>query len=105
MIKLNHKSYDIPTSFELGGIKVNVALDKQYNDSGNAGTAYLGTGSIRVKTSSNGEDYSKDYIQVTFYHELVHLILETMGRHELSKDESFVDLMATFLHQFNKTKK
>lgn len=37
----------------------------------------------------------------TFYHELVHAILFTMGRN--NHDEDFVDTFGNFLHQFQET--
>ena len=37
----------------------------------------------------------------TFYHELVHAILFTMGRN--NHDEDFVDTFGNFLHQFSET--
>jgi hypothetical protein len=37
----------------------------------------------------------------TFYHELVHAILFTMGRN--NHDEDFVDTFGNFLHQFANT--
>ena len=40
----------------------------------------------------------------TFYHELVHAILNEMG-HDLNNDEFFVQTFSNFLHQFITTKK
>lgn len=40
--------------------------------------------------------------QVTFYHELVHAILFTMGK--TGHDEEFVNTVGEFLHQFQRTK-
>lgn len=40
----------------------------------------------------------------TFYHELVHCILFAMGK-QMPHDEEFVDGFATFLHQYEHTKK
>lgn len=38
----------------------------------------------------------------TFYHELVHAVLFTMGK--ANHDEEFVDAFGSYLHQFMKTK-
>lgn len=46
---------------------------------------------------------SKQDEEQTFYHELVHAILFTMGK--INHDEEFTDLFGAFLHQFEKTKK
>lgn len=40
--------------------------------------------------------------QLTFYHELVHAILFSMG--ETNHDEKYVDAFGAYLHQFEKTK-
>lgn len=41
----------------------------------------------------------------TFFHELVHSLLEAAGREDLSENEAFVDTFSTLLHQFMKTKR
>lgn len=41
----------------------------------------------------------------TFYHELVHAILFSMGKPQDQHDEQFTDAFATFLQQYLKTKK
>lgn len=38
----------------------------------------------------------------TFYHELVHAIMFTMGK--TGHDEEFTDVFGAFLHQYEKTK-
>ena len=42
-------------------------------------------------------------MEASFYHELVHAMLETMGKHTLSEDEELVEGLANQLHQFMKT--
>jgi hypothetical protein len=44
-------------------------------------------------------------MEETIYHEVVHGILNTIDRHDLSEDENFVQNFAVLLHQFEKTKK
>jgi len=39
----------------------------------------------------------------TYFHELVHCILHTIGRTKLSDDEELVDMVAGLLHQSVKT--
>ena len=39
----------------------------------------------------------------TFYHEKVHIILDTMGERELSQNEKFVDTFAKLLRQSDET--
>ena len=42
-------------------------------------------------------------MEASFCHELVHAMLETMGKHTLSEDEELVEGLANQLHQFMKT--
>jgi len=46
-----------------------------------------------------------DDVKLTLLHEVVHAVLSDMGEEKLSKDEKFVDLFASMLHQINKTSK
>lgn len=41
--------------------------------------------------SSNGKNLRKSDIQETFWHELTHAILESMGETKLNNNESFVE--------------
>jgi len=47
-------------------------------------------------------DMNRQTTEQTFYHELVHAILFTMGK--LNHDEEFVDTFGAFLHQYQITK-
>lgn len=40
-----------------------------------------------------------------FYHELVHQILNSMGKHKLNEDEDFVDKFGCLLYEYEKTKR
>jgi hypothetical protein len=48
---------------------------------------------------------SRDLIDQTLYHEVIHAILDSIGEHELSDNEDFVQKFAILLHQFEATKK
>ena len=50
------------------------------------------------------ESEPEDFVQHTYFHELVHALLETAGRDDLSKDEAFVDLLGGLLHQYSASK-
>jgi hypothetical protein len=47
--------------------------------------------------------YTKGKIKTTFYHEMVHFILDAMGENELKSNEKFVGLFADILYQVEKT--
>ena len=64
---------------------------------GKLGNCCLGAGFIKIAESFNGEKQSETSKLNTFYHELIHIILDTMGREDLSRDEVFVNSFASFL--------
>lgn len=39
------------------------------------------------------------HVQHTLIHEVVHAVLDTIGREDLSQDEQFVDLLSNAMHQ------
>jgi hypothetical protein len=98
------KSKLIPNSFILGGSTINIEFVKNELGS-NVGQINLPTGKICLATNFRGESCNVDYMEVSFYHELVHGILDIMGKHELSSTEEFVEGFANLLHQYEKTKK
>ena len=59
---------------------------------------------ILLSTKWNKLPVARDITEATFYHELVHAMLEMIGRDDLNQDEQFVDNMGNLLHQFDKTR-
>lgn len=110
MVKKENKYSDIlPKSFYLGGKKFNVRFSNAISDGSAHGKFQNSTQNITIATLvPEGEDVvimSQQYMEQTFYHELVHDILIQMSEFDLSKDEKFVDLFSVFLHQFMVTKR
>ncbi|HPQ79380.1 MAG TPA: hypothetical protein PLG47_02940 [Candidatus Dojkabacteria bacterium] len=94
----------IPTSFNLLGHTVNVVFDDKSMDDKNALGCCSPTLNTITLTNKNGIDtLPQDVIEHTYWHEVVHFILKTMGEEELYKNEKFVDLFAALLHQILKT--
>jgi hypothetical protein len=85
----------IPKTFNLAGCKWTVKMVEEMTDLGRCDPA---TFTIYIKKGLN-----PSYAEQTFYHELTHAIMFTMGRNE--HDEVFVDCFGVFLHQFNRSKK
>ena len=104
MGKSEKKSKLIPNSFILGGSTISVDLVKNELSS-YVGQIQLTTGKLHLATSYKGSDCTIDYIEASFYHELVHGILDIMGKRDLSANEEFVEGFANLLHQYEKTKK
>ena len=89
----------IPKSFMLGGQKITVEEKKIIDGNPDVdGMAIYNQQKIQLLTGTKG-----DYREFVFTHELVHHILNQMGEIKLRKNERFVNLFATFLHQATKT--
>lgn len=97
----------IPKSFQIGGVTWKV------NHKGNIesvpGTFEFGecdftNTTIKVAKVNNNVPIQKEIMEETFYHELMHCILGTMS-HDLWSNEQFVQTLAAFLYQYEKTKK
>ena len=86
---------DIPEEYTVGGQLLQVT--KVDSLDGKLGTCCLGAGFVRIANNFNGEKQSETSKQNTFYHELTHTILDTMGRSDLSGDEVFVNSFSSFL--------
>ena len=91
------KYVKIPKSYKVGGAKVQVNNVERCSDN-SLGECCLGAGSIEI-----AEKFCKDDVQSqgskenTFYHELTHSILRTMGEFELNENEKFVCCFSGFL--------
>ena len=92
--------------FTLGAVKWTVKIDNDKMAEG----PLLGLSSpiestIRLADTARGVKVSGDLMDQTFYHELVHSMLNALGYSDLDDDEKFVQGMGLLLHQFEKTKK
>lgn len=85
----------IPDKFQLGAhtilVSKNVPLKEAWGEWNNE------TKNLRLRKPSK-RNPDTFYYQ-TFVHELVHAILDTMGREELSRDAGFVDAFSEYLAQ------
>ena len=85
---------DVPTSFYLVGCQWNVKFVDDLSEYGKCGCA---TQMIYIRSGMN-----KNYTEQTFFHELVHAIMFSMGHSQ--HDEVFIDAFGQLLHQYEKTK-
>jgi len=90
--------------FTLGSKEYTVEEVPSIDDTG-LGRAYSARGLIKISNTLNGHILSDNSKEQTFYHELVHAILEELGNDELSSNEMFVQSFSLLLHQFQLTKK
>lgn len=91
------KYQKIPESYQVGGVKMEVRRVDRCDDNV-MGLCFLGAGYVEIADTINKDDKQSDGSKVnTFYHELTHAILDTMGEKELSSNEKFVNCFAGFL--------
>lgn len=88
---------DIPAKFVVGGQEV-VVKNVELCEDGNIGDCTLSQGEIHIaEYISRGVRQSETSKLNTFYNELTHAILRTMGEYELNNNERFVCSFSGFL--------
>lgn len=87
----------IPKSYNVGGQKIEVRMVDRC-DCNTVGMAFLECGYIEIANYFNRGLVQSEGSKVnTFYHELVHTILGTMGAEQLDDDEKFVCTFSSLL--------
>jgi uncharacterized membrane protein len=93
----------IPSKFTLGGSEYNV----EYVDPKMGKTVGMFDsieGKVYIATAFEGRECSKDYMEASFFHELIHGMFDHTGKTSLSADEELVEGLSHMLHQYMKTK-
>jgi hypothetical protein len=91
-----------PKEIEVGGQVFKIIHTEDLRKMAGAfGQAHLMTGEIYLDTKGTPEDTQA----ITYFHEVFHCILDTLGRKELCQDEAFVDSVANLFWQTQKTAK
>ena len=87
----------IPSKITLGGQEVEVR-NAERCDNNTVGESHLYEGFIEIANNFNKVAVQSESSKLnTFYHELTHCILGTMGEDELNENEKFVCCFAGFL--------
>ena len=86
----------IPNKLKVGGQDIDVVFQNT-NNSDKMGECCLWNGTIKIFELYKGEFQTESSKLNTFYHELIHAILDTMGEYELSSNERFVCAFSGFL--------
>lgn len=98
------QSVKIPTKFNLFGKTITVKMDQTLSyDADYCGVAKYRINEIRLQPNVKGIAIPQTTVEQTFYHELVHFILDAMRKNDMSNDEQFVDVFAALLHQAMQT--
>lgn len=95
----------IPEKFKLNGRVITVIIDDEYcTGEGCHGEADFVQKAITLCSRFKGKALSKADREKTYFHELVHMILDSMGKDRLKWDEDFVEAFAQRLYEYEKTK-
>ena len=86
----------IPKTFYLLGHewKVEIVPKETWHHGDDVG--FSDTGSCRIEILQSPQ---YDYMEHTYFHELVHAALDYMGEDKLYRNETFIDLLAGLIHQ------
>ena len=84
----------IPKQFKIFGLTIKVKQPWKVDKDDNWGEASIAKKTIKVKRSLN-----KEQKEVTYLHELTHIILDSLEYNDLSHDEDFVERFSKALHQ------
>jgi hypothetical protein len=98
-------SFIIPSQFKLRGKVIRIIVDDDYcADGGMVGEADFTEKVITLCDKYNGKKVNKMEKEQTYFHELVHMILDSMDRHNLKYNEDFVEEFSQRLYEYEKTK-
>lgn len=86
----------IPSKITIGGQEIEIK-PKERIEGEALGRIILATGVIEIAETFDCKKQSSSSKINTFYHELTHAILDTMGEKELSANEKFVSCFSSFL--------
>jgi len=93
--------FKIPREIDIAGQTFQVIQDPSIQKlAGCCGQTHFDEGVIVINP-----ELRPDTRNVTYFHELTHAILMTMGASDLNKDEAFVDTFGNLLWQSFKTSK
>ncbi|MAH50275.1 hypothetical protein CMI37_30925 [Candidatus Pacearchaeota archaeon] len=91
---------NIPAKFNLMGQTIEVEYLKGLRvETDGVGEAAYGLNKIRIQENAEGNPRTREAIEETFCHELVHWILKMMEENNLRIDERFVGIFSGLLHQ------
>ena len=90
-------NFRFPSAYYVGGQRIEVSfVDHLPND--NLGTSSVCCGEIKIANKVHeGRDQTPSSKFNTFWHEVVHAILDTMQENELSANEKFVGVFSSML--------
>ena len=86
----------IPNKIRIGGQDISVVINECLDDN-KLGTICVAEGVLRIADNFSNIKQCESSKFVTFIHEVVHGVLDTMGESELSSNEKFVSAFSSLL--------
>ena len=94
----------IPKNFKLFATTVNVVFNnKEAKKEKALGFSEWVNPKLTLSDKYKGNGICDDTIMDTFYHEKVHIILDSMGYSKLSGNEKFIEVFSKLLRQSDET--
>lgn len=95
---MNKKKSIFPKKVQVGGQEIRIIEENMCKNGNSLGKSIPASGLIKIySTYGSGLKQSDSSKINTFYHELTHCILDTMGEYKLSRNEKFVTTFSSFL--------
>ena len=91
--------FKLPSKFELGGQTINIILKDGMSTTDAHGLCRYDAGEIWFDSNIKPDDLKG----ITFYHELMHMLLNTLGQDAMRDNEGLVDSIGNLLWQAHKT--
>ena len=89
----------IPNEFTVGCTKLKVEIVDRIANTEVLGNMCLAEGKITIAKSADGVPQCDSSMTNTFFHELTHAVLDSIGEKELSSNERFVCAFSSTLAQ------
>lgn len=93
----------IPKSCELGGVEFTTLFIKNPENSNILRESSVFDCRIKLQELNYGQTITDKQNQNTYFHEIIHMMLDQIGEFELSKNEKFVQNMGNMLFEFLRT--
>ena len=104
---MENKSINIPNSIQIAGQEITVEIVEKLGT--NLGVCCLAQSYIRIAKKymcqNEEQEQSETSQEQTFWHELVHCILDAMCENKLNGNEKFVSIFSGFLYEAMKASK
>jgi hypothetical protein len=90
----------IPKKIQIAGRTYDIEYDKSLNQSTLSwATIHPDKQKIIMQSNVDGNERSKESVEISFLHEVIHGVSKAMGRNDLYRDEAYTEQMSELLYQ------